>query len=147
MKFETRFNCGDKAWVFGERRPEQLTVGQIRIEYTKSAGLNGGVVEPGCGIAFDNYKPKEETYEEVYMCVETGIGSGTLWRLGQTIFATEAECLTANEERLAEIEREKQVRLQWEAEQIEAEERDLERRRAALDRKRAAISKATASAA
>jgi hypothetical protein len=105
MRFETKFNCGDKAWIFTDR-PEQLTIGQIRIEYTKSKGFRGGYVDDEMPtIAFDNYKPKAEEYREVYMCVETGIGSGSLWELGKSIFATAEECVAANAKRIADQKR------------------------------------------
>lgn len=93
MKIETTFSCGDQGWVFREDRAELLTIGQIRIQVTKSRG--------DVNSMFSNYKP-QEGYEEVYMCEETGIGSGSLFTLGKSIFVTEAECLKANAKRIKE---------------------------------------------
>ena len=50
-----------------------LTVGQVRISYTKSEGVPGHEI-------FDNMKAQEHTEEE-YMCVETGIGSGSVYKV------------------------------------------------------------------
>ena len=36
------------------------------------------------------------------MCVETGIGSGQVYTLDKQLFATEAECVAANAERIAQ---------------------------------------------
>jgi hypothetical protein len=102
-KFETAFSCGDKGWAFCGEGPAQLTVGQIRIEYTHSKGLRGGYVDDDIPVAFDNFKPKKSEYHEVYMCVESGIGCGTLWELGKNFFRTEQECLQANAERIKQM--------------------------------------------
>jgi hypothetical protein len=99
-KFETAFSCGDKGWAFSGEEAQELTVGQIRIEYTHSKGLRGGYVDDALPVAFDNFRPKKSEYHEVYMCVETGIGSGTLWELGKNFFRTKDECLRANAERI-----------------------------------------------
>lgn len=92
MEIKTTFNCGDKAWVFNDA-PERLTIGQIKVEFTDSPGIGETI--------FDNYKPKKGMTEK-YMCVESGIGSGRVYTLGEHIFATEAECIAANAERIAE---------------------------------------------
>ena len=84
MKFESRFDIGDKVFVPINGMPTQVTVGKIKIEHTDSKG------RPGEDL-FDNYKPQKK-YREVYMCDETGVGSGTCWELGKNIFATEEEC-------------------------------------------------------
>lgn len=99
MKFSTEFNFGDKGWVYTDG-PRQLTIGQIRIEATNSPGVYSDEDEE---IQFDNYKRKEG-YEEVYMCIETGIGSGSLWRLGKSIFKTREDCLEANKEEIVRRE-------------------------------------------
>ena len=101
MKIETTFSCGDKAWVYMDG-PMEVTIGHVRVEYTHSKGLKGGKVDDSLPVAFDNYKPKAAKYEEVYMAVETGIGSGTLWKMNESIFRTEDECIKANEQRIAE---------------------------------------------
>ena len=92
MQFDSRFNIGEKVWIIyhygrGGMKPVELTVGKITIEHTDSKGREGEEI-------FDNYKPQEK-YEEKYMCDETGIGSGTYYILGKSIFATEKECLSA----------------------------------------------------
>jgi len=71
--------------------PLGLTVGQIRIEATKSVGMD-------TILEFDNYSP-QEGYEEVYMCEETGIRSGSLWNanhLFPDIESAQAECDNKN---------------------------------------------------
>ena len=110
-KFETAFSCGDKGWAYMDG-PEQLTVGQIRIEYTHSKGLRGGYVDADLPVAFDNYKPKKAEYRESYMCIETGIGSGSIWELGRNFFRTKEECLAANAERIeAQAKAKEEMRL------------------------------------
>lgn len=54
----------------------QMTVGQIRVTETM----------PSC-------RPYEtnKCYLEEYMCIESGVGSGSVWEYGKNIFATEAE--------------------------------------------------------
>ena len=59
-----------------------LTVGQVRYKHTDSRGL----IEES---AFDNYSPQHNTEEE-YMCVETGIGCGSAWKVDM-LFKTEQE--------------------------------------------------------
>jgi hypothetical protein len=105
MKFETAFSCGEKAWAFDGERAHQVTVGQVQVTYTHSKGLNGGVVDPDIPVAFDNFKPKKATYEERYMCIETGVGSGSIYTLGQSIFRTKAECEQANAEQMEQRKR------------------------------------------
>ena len=88
MQFNSIFSIGDKVWVIdGSGIPREVTVGQVRVCQTDS---------PGCGeeTIFDNYKP-QKNYTEEYMCVETGIGSGNVYKLGKSIFATEQECASA----------------------------------------------------
>lgn len=92
MKFETAFSCGDKGWSFDGESVRQVTVGQIRLTYTQSEGVNDGYVDPNVRIAFDNYTPKPAEYEEDYMCVETGIGSGSIYTLNKRIFLTKEAC-------------------------------------------------------
>jgi hypothetical protein len=108
MKFETAFNCGDKAWTFDGEGASQVTVGQVQVTYTHSKGLNGGRVDPDIPVAFDNFKPKKATYEERYMCIETGIVSGSIYTLGQSIFRTREECEQANAERIEQNKRHKE---------------------------------------
>lgn len=106
MKFETALNCGDTAWVyFGGVR--QATVGQIRIEYTNTILYEDE--ETGYGEPVN-------TYKEVYMCKEHGIGSGTLFTFGEHIFLTRAACEEANAEDIAKRVAEKQERAAYERE-------------------------------
>ena len=92
MKIETRFSPGDLAWVFdGSVGANRLTIGQVRVTVTDSPGLGA--------TTFHNFKAQQGRVEE-YMCVETGIGSGTVYTLDQTIFADEAQCLSANAARI-----------------------------------------------
>ena len=91
MKFESRFNIGDKVWVADGYKPRQVTVGQIRIKHTDSPGREGEEM-------FNNYKP-QKNHTERYMCVETGIGSGSVWELGFNLFGTKLSCKIACKER------------------------------------------------
>lgn len=59
--------------------PAPYTVGSLRLEYTDSPGLSGEQT-------FSNFKPQKKI-EEVYMLVETGIGSGSLWPV-KSLFST-----------------------------------------------------------
>jgi hypothetical protein len=73
--FTTKLKLGGAAFgVSGQLDPyiQQLTVGQIRVQETHPKYAYEG----------------EPVYEEVYMCFETGIHSGTLWKYGYTIFST-----------------------------------------------------------
>ena len=91
MKIETKFSNGDLVYAVSSAFPSKiwrvngpLTIGQVRVTITDSPGLEGENL-------FDNYMAQKGTEEE-YMCIETGIGSGTLWsveKLFQTKFAAE----------------------------------------------------------
>lgn len=77
--FTTKLKLGGTAFgVYGGLDPsiQRLTVGQIRVTETL----------PGA-----RFFSEEPCYKEEYMCVETGVGSGTIWTYGKSIFATEAE--------------------------------------------------------
>jgi len=63
----------------------ELTIGEIRIESKCE-------YKPDEESDFTNYGPQEEYYKEVYMCYETGIGSGTL-HASDKLFYTEEEAL------------------------------------------------------
>lgn len=91
MELKTKYSCGDKVWYWSHYRncPVVGTVGQVRVEFTKSVGINNGAVESGCDIQFDNYKP-QMNYEESYMLEETGIGSGNIYYVDR-LFATREE--------------------------------------------------------
>lgn len=110
MDLKTKYSCGDKVWAWVGDYAQLITIGQVRVEYTDSAGLNDGYVDPGIPVPFDNYKP-QASHEERYMCIETGIGSGSLWTVDRMFDSREA-CEAANK---AEIELRQRVK--------EAEER------------------------
>ena len=94
MKIETRFSPGDLAWVFdGSVGAHQLTIGQVSVTVIDSPGTGGGAM-------FSNYKPQQGR-EERYMCVESGIGSGTVYTLDEHIFSDKEQCLAANAARIA----------------------------------------------
>ena len=80
----------DEGW----RVDGQRTVGEIRIRHRcKSNGQDPNSI-------FGNYGPQEEEYEEEYMCLETGIGSGSIHKV-ESLWATkeeaQAECDRLNE--------------------------------------------------
>lgn len=84
MKLVSNYDIGQKVWciVNDGRAVKELTVGQVRMIYTDSPGREGETT-------FDNYMP-QKSYQEQYMCIETGIGSGSVFELGRNIFSTEA---------------------------------------------------------
>ena len=93
MKIETRFSPGDLAWVFnGSTDAVQLTIGLVRVTVIDSPGTDGGAM-------FSNYQP-QQSREERYMCVESGISSGTVYTLDVNIFADKEQCLAANAARI-----------------------------------------------
>jgi hypothetical protein len=78
MKLESEFSCGDFAYcIIKGERVETLTIGRVMIEFTDSPGIPG--------TPFENYKP-QKSYKETYMCVETGVSSGSLYTLNENIF-------------------------------------------------------------
>lgn len=88
MKFESEFNIGDKVWICGNNNlPYRVTVGRIAIQHTDSPGMPFEEM-------FDNYKA-QKSHIEKYMCIETGIGSGTIYELNKSIFKSYTECLEA----------------------------------------------------
>ena len=90
MKLMSCFNIGQKVWAIrGGKEVQELTVGQVQVTYVDSPGRNGETM-------FDNYKP-QQSYKEMYMCVETGIGSGSVFELGRNIFTTKELALAALE--------------------------------------------------
>ena len=86
MEYTTTFDIGDKVWVIAGE-PQLLTVGKIIVEHTDSPGIPGETW-------FDNFKP-QNSYTEKYMCVESGIGTGSVWELGKNIFGSLDECRRA----------------------------------------------------
>ena len=77
--FTTKLKLGGDAFgVNGGLDPmiKHLTVGQIRVIET---------------LPKSRFFEDTKCYVEEYMCIETGVGSGTVWEYGKNIFATEAE--------------------------------------------------------
>jgi len=91
-QYISKLSNGDKAFAITftcNRQPmlKELTIGRVTIEDTNSPGIPGEQV-------FDNYKPQLK-YTECYMCIETGIGSGTVYEYGRHIFKSRKECADA----------------------------------------------------
>ena len=87
MTLTTRYNLGQTVWAASRSRRHTtpigpLTIGQVQKTVTDSPGISEETI-------FDNYKAQQGT-EERYMCIETGIGSGTLYYV-QDLFLTEQE--------------------------------------------------------
>lgn len=57
----------------------RVTVGQIRVTETA----------PKLRASWDD----SPLFKEEYMCVETGVSSGSIWTFGKNIFATEADAM------------------------------------------------------
>ena len=115
MKIETRFSPGDLAWVFnGSTDAVQLTIGQVSVTVIDSPGTHGGAM-------FSNYKPQQGR-EERYMCVESGISSGTVYTLDEHIFSDKEQCLAAN---AARIQAEKAALASIQASNIERAQRAI----------------------
>lgn len=110
MKFETQLSCGDKAWIYYGRHyrgVQEATIGQIRIEFTDCIICDSST----------DYEPEiKKEYKEVYMCQETGIGSGTLHTYGESIFKTREECEAAFAEHIAKQVEKKRVTAEYERE-------------------------------
>ena len=79
----------------GWRIREELTIGEVEVTIVGEDPVG----TPG-HEQFSNYGPQKAKYEEVYMCKETGIGSGSLHDVS-TLWPTkekaEAECERKNE--------------------------------------------------
>lgn len=101
---------------------KQLTIGQVRIAITDSPGTSNhwGSVTSYDGEGNTNYSPIQKR-EEQYMCVETGIGSGSLYP-AEDLFATEAEALDYAKVKVLDA-------IRWRKEEDERRERE---RQAAL---------------
>ncbi len=145
MDIKTKFNCGDKGWTFTGSHVVQRTIGQIRTQFTNSAGIGDGYMEGGVatysgssGVA-DNYAPMSEEYIESYMCVETGIGSGHIYEFGETMFLTEEDCRIACAEAIRREEERKETCRQYEREQEIRREASLRSELARIEARKAAI--------
>lgn len=124
MEIHTKLNCGDVAFVLdGFDGILERTVGQVRVTVTNSNGDPDSM--------FDNYKPQSGR-EEKYMCEETGIGSGSIYTLGEHIFATREEALVGLEARREKHKEEIEQREKWKREQIESRKRQVFREMAEL---------------
>lgn len=87
MILETKYNIADRVYVIGGNYEHwlvkgPLTIGKVSKEITFSPGREGETM-------FDNYKPQNRE-EESYMCVETGIGSGSFYSVDK-VFHSETE--------------------------------------------------------
>ena len=106
--FTTKLKLGGKAFVVhGGWDPyiEEMTVGQIRIIETLPSA---------------RFFREDPCYLEEYMCIETGVGSGNVWKYGYNIFATmkEAEAGVIAHQQAAWFERARRAKVK--AEQAEA---------------------------
>lgn len=132
MKIETTFDCGDKAWVFDGERTKIVTIGMVRAEHTDSAGVDQD------GIQYDNYKPQKDRKEQ-YMCIETGVGSGSVYTWGKDIFRTDEECSAANAKRIESNNAERKRHRDAETRSFLAKEADLRRQLAKIEEIKANI--------
>lgn len=110
--FTTNLKLGGKAFaVYGyeNARVVELTVGQLRITETL----------PDCNrSSWDN-----PCYMEQAMCIETGVGSGTIWQYGKNIFATRADAeagVVKMHQKFHKARAEKEARIAEEAERRRA---------------------------
>ena len=95
MELTTKFSPGDKVFVTrfhgnnSTKHPQvqEVTVGKVQVEVTDSPGRTGEDL-------FQNYMPQKD-YKESYMMVECGIGSGSVFTLGENVFGTRYECQSA----------------------------------------------------
>lgn len=125
MKLNTTFTCGDTAWIVCGQwgsKIEEYTVGQIRVVVTDSKG------EPDS--MFSNYKPQQDYVEEI-MCVETGVGSGSVYTVGKHAFKTRDEAETGQAiiqaENAEDIARQKAWNDQQRQKDIEFYQREIAR--------------------
>lgn len=77
MKLESHFNIGDKVWIYWDE-PMEVTIGQIQMTHTHRLR-------------------KKPELEERYMTHEFGIGSGSFFIYGRSIYATRDECIAGNQ--------------------------------------------------
>jgi len=140
MKLETKFSCGDTVYVFSagctKENPgfaRQMTIGRVQISHTGRLTASGGVLYRGNKVFEPDLRPE---FEESYMCVETGIGTGSIWTL-ENIFRTAEEALASGAERMEAI------RQGW-IKQERGQRQDLIRREESVRRELAKIEKAKA---
>lgn len=128
MIFETAFNIGDRGWVYYGTRSnyvQQATIGKITVEHTETTLYEDD--ETGYGEPVLEHKEK-------YMCKETGVGSGTVFTYGETIFKTKQECEAAFAGRIAAQAEEKIAAELRSNERKLAEESGLRARLAEIER-------------
>jgi len=96
MRIKTKFSNGDTVYCVNKMFPTDswlvigpMTIGQVRAVVTDSPGVEGKE-------AFSNYM-EQCNYEEDYMCVETGIGSGRAYRSNR-LFSDRASAEAAAKE-------------------------------------------------
>jgi hypothetical protein len=109
-KFTTKLSLGDIAYtVSGLLDPviKTVTVGKVVVELT-----------------MPKYSNSEGCYKEIYMCIETGVGSGILWEYGLHIFATEEEAALGAEKFKQRRYKERAARDAYQAEQAEQKKAD-----------------------
>jgi len=103
MIISTRFSNGDE--VYGIQKTYStdswcaigpLTIGRVEVKITDSPGIGGE-------DTFSNYM-EQRGFEENYMCVETGIGTGTVYRV-DTLFRTHDDAKAYAKKRNTEIEK------------------------------------------
>lgn len=92
-------HCHGTGWVYVEPVAGWAVrgtdvIGQVRVQETRSDGLPG---YEDWQSGQHNLGPRPYSYEEQYMLVGTGIGSGTIWPV--------AKLFASNEEALAECDR------------------------------------------
>ena len=138
MKLETRFNCGDKGWTFTGDHVVQRTIGQIQITFTSSEGIGDRFMEGGVIVnGGENYAPMPPKLVEKYMCVETGIGSGQVYTLGEHIFTSELECRIACADAIQKREEQRAAAAKWKREEKLRKEVGLRLQLAEIERLKA----------
>lgn len=108
-----------------------MTIGRVGVEITDSPGTSNhwGGVYSSDGNGETNYSPKQSR-EERYMCIETGIGCGSLYPV-EDLFHTEDEAMSRAavkleewKARVAEDDARREKERERLAEQYRAEEAD-----------------------
>ena len=91
MKLETAFTCGGRAFILTGRWGEsitEMTVGRVTVEMTDSPGADPDAEIDGMPARdFSNYAP-QRAHRETIMCVETGIGSGSVYTYDEHAFTS-----------------------------------------------------------
>lgn len=111
-EFKSHIDLGKTAYVVRgslDYWVEKMTVGQVTIKRTLPKAR-----------FYD-----DKLYEENYMCIETGVGSGNVYEYGKNIFSTEEEAKKSVIEHQQKAYKEKANRDKYLAEQ-EANKRERE---------------------